>query len=128
MKHLIPIMLLIIFAVSGAGAQADQAPERTSIAPSARFEIVQSELAARWTFRLDKFCGRVSQLVSTSDDELTWEDMPVAQRPVCATTARFQIFTSGLAARHTFMVDTQTGKTWQLETSGDVTGWFLLKE
>jgi hypothetical protein len=27
---------------------------------------------------------------------------------------RFQIFASGLAARHTFLLDTETGSTWTL--------------
>jgi hypothetical protein len=30
------------------------------------------------------------------------------------TRARFQIFTSGIAARHTFMMDTDTGESWVL--------------
>jgi len=30
--------------------------------------------------------------------------------------AHFQVFTSGLAAKHTFMIDTDTGKTWSLAT------------
>jgi hypothetical protein len=117
-----------VFFASAASAQTDQSPQITSMSPSSRFEIVQSELAARWTFRLDKFCGRVSQLVSAKDDEFTWQDMAVVQRPACSNTARFQIFTSGLAARQTFLLDAQTGKTWQLATSGGETGWFGLAE
>ena len=29
---------------------------------------------------------------------------------------RFQLFTSGVAARYTFLIDTETGKTWVLVT------------
>ena len=30
------------------------------------------------------------------------------------TKPRFQIFSSGLAARHTYLIDAESGKTWQL--------------
>ena len=80
----------------------------------ARYEIVQSTLAARWTFRLDKNTGRVWQLARTKDDDNIWEEMRVFDRPQiqAPTRPRFQLFTSGLAARHTFLLDTDTGKTW----------------
>jgi len=75
---------------------------------------VQSEIAARWTFRLDRFTGHVAQLVKTKDEDTAWEDMEVLRLPhvACPTRARFQVFTSGLAARHTFLIDTDTGRTW----------------
>jgi hypothetical protein len=93
--------------------------QKTSPPPDARFEIVQSQLAAKWTFRLDRFTGHVAQLVVTSDDDTTWEEMPIwglTQIP-SPSRPRFQIFTSGLAARHTFLIDTTTGLTWKLVTS-----------
>jgi len=30
--------------------------------------------------------------------------------------AKFQIFTSGLAAQHTFLIDVETGKTWVISS------------
>ena len=38
-------------------------------------------------------------------------DLPIIFRP---SKPRYQIFTSGLAARHTFLLDTEFGKTWVL--------------
>jgi hypothetical protein len=75
---------------------------------------VQSQLAAKWTFRLDRYLGRVWQLVKTNVDDNAWEEMPVMGLPKGQSAMRphFQIFTSGLAARHTFLVDNDTGKTW----------------
>ena len=63
---------------------------------------------------MDRFTGRVWQLVKTADDDNTWEEMQVYERPGTQnpTRARFQLFTSGLAARHTFLIDADTGKTW----------------
>ena len=103
-------------------AQANDFPspphQQTSPSSAARFEILQSLLAAKWTFRLDRYSGRVWQLVKTSDDDNTWEEMPVIGLPKGQNTGkpRFQLFTSGLAARHTFLIDNDTGKTWLVVT------------
>lgn len=45
--------------------------------------------------------------------------MLVIDRPAIATPtrARFQLFTSGLAARFTLLLDTDSGHTWQVVTS-----------
>ncbi|WP_343725756.1 hypothetical protein [Herbaspirillum huttiense] len=85
---------------------------------NARYEIVQSPMAARWTFKLDRYTGTVWQLVTTSDNDLTWEGMLIVQSPIVTSPSkpRFQLFTSGIAARHTFLLDTETGRTWQLTT------------
>lgn len=94
--------------------------QQTNAPTNARFEIVQSQLAAKFTFRLDKFTGHVAMLVKTSEDENisedTWEDMHVYGLPPNVKSSRphFQIFTSGLAACHTFLIDTDSGQTWLL--------------
>ena len=133
-KNLIAIMFLVL----GLSAQAQDypapSPQYTSPVPSSRFEVMQSPLAAKWTFRLDKYAGRVWQLVRTKDDESSWEEMPVydSLKVQAPTRPRFQLFTSGLAARHTFLIDTDSGKTWVLVTGKrknkngseyEVTGW-----
>ena len=135
MKHLALATSIVVIFGSGLLAQEPtDIHQQTTPPPNARFEIVQSELAAKWTFRLDRFKGRVAQLVRTKDDDNAWEDMEViglgpVQNP---TRARFQLFTSGIAARHTFMIDTDTGKTWVLVSSKrkrddgteeEVSGW-----
>jgi hypothetical protein len=99
-----------------SGQDVNPAHQQTTPPPNARFEIVQSPLAARWTFRLERYSGRVSQIVSTADDYVTWEDMEVIGLPTIQAAAkpRFQIFTSGIAARHTFLLDTETGNTWRV--------------
>jgi len=90
--------------------------QSTAASPDSRFEIVQSQLAARWTFRLDRYTGEVMQLLLNSQKENTWVKVPVQGVPKikAANRPRFQIFTSGLAARHSFLLDTSTGKTWTL--------------
>ncbi len=88
--------------------------QHTTLPPNARYEIVQSMLAARWTFRLDRFSGRVAQLVKMADDSITWVNMEIIGLPIIPSVAkpRFQIFTSGIAVRHTFLMNTENGKTW----------------
>lgn len=85
----------------------------------ARYDIVQSTLAARWTFKLDRYLGTVYQLAGNENDENLWQrmrviDLPKIEKP---QKPRFLIFTSGIAAQHTFLFDTKSGKTWTLITS-----------
>jgi hypothetical protein len=115
------LMAVLLLAVSGA-ADEGVVHNTTTSAPDARYEIVQSGLAMRFTFRLDRWTGSISQLVEGSDEELVWEPMRIValsagqsqQRP------RFQIFTSNLAARTTFLLDQSTGRTWQLMSTKQV--------
>lgn len=113
-------VLLVVIAVvcrpALASAQdSNPASQQTTAPPSARFEIVQSPLSARWTFRLDRYSGEVSMIVSV-DDNVGWEKMMVLGLPSIQSPSkpRFQIFTSGIAARHTFLLDTETGKSWMV--------------
>jgi hypothetical protein len=55
--------------------------------------------------------------------------------PKCdgAEKNRYQLFISGLTAKHTFLMNAETGKTWRLATiSGqkgvEVTAWFEFED
>ena len=115
-KFALITVIMVVSTVRAVAQEQSDIHQCTTPPPNARFEIIQSELAAKWTFRLDRFAGRVAQLVKTKDDWNAWEQMEVAGRPAVQTPtrARFQLFTLGLAARHTFMIDTDTGKSWAL--------------
>lgn len=115
--------LLIALLASAACMAADvdvtvRSSQVTVAPPGARYEIVQSTLAAKATFRLDRYTGRVWELAKTKDDETVWQETRVLDRPQiqAPTRPRFQIFTSGLALRHAFMIDGDTGRTWLLVT------------
>ena len=127
------IVLILSLVAEYAFSQARDVKVHQSSTPGSlsRYEIVQSTLAARWTFRLDKVCGNVGLLVSSSSDGVTWEPMLVVDQPACVPDAkiRYQLFTSGLAARHTFLINTDTGKSWQIRSVKDSQGtessaWF----
>jgi hypothetical protein len=81
---------------------------------NSRYEIIQSSIAAKWTFRLDKQTGRVWRLAELTNGDSRWDEMPVtgAGKPHTTGKAHFQIYMSGLAAQYTFLIDTDTGKTW----------------
>ena len=107
--------LLLLVPVVAQG-EVSNIHQSTAASVDSRFEIVQSQLAARWTFRLDRYTGDVMQLLLNSEKENIWAKVLVQDMPKIknANRPRFQIFTSGLAARHTFLLDTVTGKTWTL--------------
>lgn len=115
MRRVLSVLLAAwLLSTPIAAQQPSDVHQQTTTPPNARFEIVQSELAAKWTFRLDRFTGRVAQLVKTKDDDNAWEETEVIGLPPIAAPSRprFQLFTSGLAARYTFLIDTDTGKSW----------------
>jgi hypothetical protein len=90
-----------------------------------RYEIVQSPAGMRWTFLLDKQLGKVWIWVVTADGGNAWEPMTI-QKPSTDENSvgsgnRFQISVSN-APRTTFLLDTMTGKSWQLETVTDDKG------
>ncbi|MDR3651726.1 MAG: hypothetical protein P4L34_01990 [Paludibacter sp.] len=118
------LFIYILFIASSLSSYADDLnnlQQSTATPPNARFEIVQSQLLVKNTFRLDRFTGRISQLVKTSADEMTWENMIVEKLPQIEKPirARFQLFNSGLLARCTYLIDTDTGKTWILVETTD---------
>jgi hypothetical protein len=132
----LPVLLLSFSCLTCFAQSRDPVTHSsTSFSQQARYEIVQSTLAARWTFRVDRVCGTIGQLVSTANDGVTWEQMLVLGLPKCTPDGkvRYQLFTSGLAARHTFLMNTESGRTWQVRTSKDskgaeITAWFLFEE
>jgi hypothetical protein len=49
---------------------------------------------------------------------------------VSSTSPRFQLFSSGLSLRYTYLLDTQTGTSWELYSAGENKndGWQLVDE
>jgi hypothetical protein len=122
--------MAILSLSSAAWGAENQSAASTSLGSSARYEIVQSELSAKNTFRLDKFCGSVAQLVKDKDDQISWQSMPIEPKLPCAADNRnhYQLFTSGLAVKFTFLMNTDNGTTWQLvvDSNQDIS-WQMLR-
>ena len=113
--HTVALLGFLLLPVAARGDMSSM-HQNTTPPVDGRYEIVQSQLAARWTFKLDRYTGEVAQLVLNAEKENTWEKVLVQDLPKVATPSRprFQIFTSGIAAKHTFLLDANTGKTWTL--------------
>jgi hypothetical protein len=135
MKHI--VLLVMLFVPTFATSQDNNVKihSSTTVSPTARYQIVQSTLAARWTFRLDRVCGNIGQLVSTPNQGTAWDQMLILGQPKCQVDGkvRYQLFTSGIAARHTFLMNTETGKTWQLGSAKGKDGleysaWFPFED
>jgi hypothetical protein len=107
--------------ISAASCAQETSPHERSTPPfSARYEIVQSQLGAVFTFKLDRFAGVIEQLfIDPETHEHFWKSVPVQNAPMIAhpSTPRFQIFMSGIAAKYTYLIDTASGDTWLLVTS-----------
>ncbi len=133
------IALVFIFTIISLNVYAQSKDVKvhssTVVSNQARYEIIQSTLAARFTFKVDKVCGNIFQLVATKNDDPIWEQMSVVKLPNCVNDGkiRYQLFLSGLAARHTFLMNTDNGKTWQIRSFTNKSGnedaaWFPLDE
>ncbi|MGC6431250.1 MAG: hypothetical protein ACON5F_09435 [Jejuia sp.] len=105
-----------------------------SVVPdTARWEIVQSQQGVRYTFKIDKYIGRVYQLVTAEKGE-TWQpiefddlvletfikvlenqrDSDEETLPEGMTEPIWQLFLSGHGVRYTFLINVKSGKTWKL--------------
>jgi hypothetical protein len=116
-KILFPIAFLLILPHSLKGQDPQLVQHQASTPPSdARFEIFQPGPVAKWTFKLDRITGSVERLVSANSGNLVWEKMRVLPHPKAVNSAKphFQIFASSPPAQSTFLLDTESGATWQI--------------
>lgn len=96
----------------------------TATPENARYQIIQAQTAAKWTFRLDRYNGQLGILVQNKDGAYVWQNTKVVNPPDVpnANKPRFQAFLSGLSAKFCFLIDTETGKSWSLVTLTDKDG------
>ena len=115
------VLLALLCTSSSAVAQEQPTPaQRTSSVAEARFEVVQSPLAPSFTFRVDRYTGRVWQLTNVRGGFWEWEETPVPE-PISVPSPsrpRFQLHVSGISYSHTLLIDTETGKSWQFTKEG----------
>ena len=114
-SHLLAFVFVGSLATS-ANAAENQSPASTTAGPGDRYEIVQSEIAVKNTFRVDRFCGNVAELVADDQGLNHWQSMAVEAKPAFVADGRphYQLFTSGLAIKFSFLMNTATGMTWLL--------------
>ena len=125
MKKYMPALLVcavLLFISPGLSpAQYEErslSDEKTSAPADSRFEIIQSTIAAKVTLLLDKYTGNVSQFVLGRDNKWTWQTIERLKHPQDSNPnpnkVNYQIFTSGIGVRYTFLLNVNTGATWLL--------------
>lgn len=69
------LLLIALILPTSVFAQDEEYPDnQTSTIPTqTRYELVQSLLTAKGTYKIDKFNGNVYQLVKTSEGTNSWE-------------------------------------------------------
>lgn len=100
-----------------------------------RFEIIQSPIARRLTFRLDKYTGEVYQLVKKKNDEYCWDNVKIYdQENVDSdnynnTEITYLLYMGGKAVSDCFLINIKTGDTWQLihDDEMNIDYFFLMK-
>lgn len=118
MKVSLLVIVIVVLTFPSVRAQTARNEARTSVPADARFEIVQSNIAVKFTVRLDKFLGNVHMLVEDDEGSLVWERVDRESYPkgeiMFPGRVNYQIFTSGLAIKSTFLININTGATWVL--------------
>lgn len=130
MKKVLFISLLVYLS-SPCWTQEVKHHQFSNAPETSRFQIVQSEIGARLTFNIDKYTGKVFLLVEGIEG-LTWQLINAEKQEFDQTNpnqVNYQIFTSGLGVRLTFLINVNSGITWQL-TEDTITGdyfWATMK-
>ena len=130
MKRIFFFLLLHMLTVKG-WSQETSHHQFSSTPESSRFQIVQSEMGVRYTFNIDKYTGNVFLLVKGKSG-LTWQIIEAEIQDYDekkTNQVNYQLFTSGLGVRFTFLINVNTGITWQLaeDKKTDVLFWKALK-
>lgn len=105
-------------SITALKAELNKTQEISLKSKSPRYQIVQSTLAARGTYKVDTYEGNVYQLVVDKNNNETWgllrrlgnsnnDEKVDGQR-------NYEIFLSTIAMRFTYLINLNTGATWQL--------------
>jgi len=124
-KNYLIILFICLLTVACNTSQNDQAKDEsdknqeTSFkTTSPRYQIVQSSLAARGTYKIDTYEGKVFQLVLDGNNNETWQLLKRignnSNDNQINGQQNYQIFLSTLAMKFTYLINVNTGATWQL--------------
>jgi hypothetical protein len=123
----------------GASAMQVSASQNTSAPPDARFEVIQTNSNIRTALKLDKYTGTVYELVRNKDlvrakdEEFAWGVTKRLPHPLdkndSTSLVNYQIVTSSVGVRYTFLVNINTGATWKLTADPDKeqSYWYPIK-
>lgn len=130
MKRMINFCLLLAFLIYPFCLNAQKERAVTTYAPNGRFEILQSELARKYTIKIDKYTGDTWQMVLNYSGDITWEkiyreeaygDIKKEDR------INYQLFFSGFTSQDIFLINVNTGTTWQLVKDSKKGAWWTYR-
>lgn len=134
-KYLI-ILFVCLFITACNTTQKDQTKDESEKNQEAslkstfpRYQIVQSTIAARGTYKLDTYAGNVYQLVLDGSNNQSWELLKRIGNDIndkqVEGQQNYQIFLSTLAMKFTYLINVNTGATWQLMQDPNTEGNFF---
>lgn len=131
MKQIILMIAFSFISLSSSAIEPQQAVKTST--EGGRYELVQSEIARKNFFKLDKYTGNVYQLVVKSNGDRTWQKMNIIgldYDTIKDNTINFQIFMGGMAVSDCFLINIHTGTTYQLyrDTESDSFFWGMIIE
>jgi hypothetical protein len=126
MKRFVLVLTLLMPVI--CRAQSIQ-PNALKGKDDVRYEIVQSTLAIRQTFKLDTYTGDVYLLVHDDAGKNLWQHMTreytLHPDPKNPDSRNYSIFVSTLGTRYTFLINVHSGTTWQLFEDTDTKALFF---
>lgn len=115
------IIALMLFCITPLFADNTQVPVSTST-ESGRFEFIQSTIARRVSLLLDKYTGKVWQMVQiSSQGDVGFAPIPkdVPSTDVKSEKINYQLYLGGTALKDCFLLNINTGEIWQLVEDRD---------
>ena len=115
MKKIIFLLLSVICLETSAQDTYVQ----TDVCSNARFEIIQSSIAAKATYMIDKYFGFTFCAVENPlDSTMNWEIIESEPHPDDKTEnlgkVNYQLFISSISLKFTYLININTGATWEL--------------
>lgn len=117
MKSFFSICLLLTFLFYPYCLNAQKERTVTTSAPNGRYEILQSELARKYTIKIDKYTGETWQMVQSYSGDITWEKIykeDALGDNQKENAINYQLFFGGFTAQDILLINVNTGITWQL--------------
>lgn len=127
-KYVASICFIIL--TSTVFGQTTSSNQATSLC-GGQWEFFMSEIAVKLTFKIDKFSGEVYQLVELKNKALAWQLVTKQGSSLDIKkdmAINYQLFSSGIGIRHTYLINTNSGLTWQLVNDKEGSLFFQLIE
>lgn len=124
------IYFIILMALLFLSVKAQN--NSTSVSTSqigGRWEIIQSNIARRYFFKLDKYTGDVYQYVKRQDGKNKWQQLSVIGNALGYLNEEitYQLFMGGIAVSDCLLLNIKTGETYKLYEDSDTKELFFAR-